>query len=202
MYNAPSLLLLCLHRLSDYPDQLSTLKTSISLVNGRSNILDELGNDASIMDPRLWAVVIQVFSNLPDHWRTYTIAFQNEHLPLLQYIPSSERFALITVLELPSSKQVSDDWIVNLKHLHALAGLDLSMTSISSFGISRLANTLIWSQELDQIRLGPWNLRILDLRGCQNVDSELYKALGKFPLLCLVGMKMFFLVLSSNQIPM
>lgn len=141
------------------------------------------------LDPRLWAVIAQVFDYLPLGLRTYTISLNDEALPLLQRIPNTATFSLMTILELPSCTALTDSSIFQLKDLHSLTAFDASSTQISSYGLLSLTRTLQMNDPLEEPRRlrGPWALRILRLKHCTKIDDAIYATLPKFPLLSIVG---------------
>ncbi|KZT26208.1 hypothetical protein NEOLEDRAFT_1177633 [Neolentinus lepideus HHB14362 ss-1] len=147
----------------------------------------------SQIDPRLWAVLVQLFDNIPVDLRTYHIPLSDKYVPLLQSIPSTPDFTLITLLNLSGrGATVTDNTILELKALHHLVGLDLSDTWVSSYGIRSLTGTLQCS--LDEAtgirrRRGPWPLRVLRLNKCRNVSHRILDCLIKFPLLSLVDLR-------------
>lgn len=152
--------------------------------------------DLSKVDPRLWANVIQFLSNLPLDLRVYTIALADKHLPMLQTIPATSDFSLLTVLNLAECEHLDDDTVLSLRELHGLCALDASRTHLSAHGVGRLAGTLRWCDPQDERdiddgrgndRRGPWGLRILWLYGCQRIGHDVFKHLRKFPLLSVVG---------------
>ncbi|PSR76063.1 hypothetical protein PHLCEN_2v8725 [Hermanssonia centrifuga] len=199
----PSLQSMCIHRLLEFPDQVHGLGHTRILYEPPASaegydILKELIPTSSrefegdnnylldVVDPRLWAVLVQIFTQLPESFRTYVIPLSDIHIPLLQGIPSTPYFALITVLELSGCKELNDETIVQLRYLHGLGALDLSMTTVSSWGIKILAKTLSKNPDLDRLD-GPWKLRILSLRNCMNVKDLAVGSLVNFPLLSVVG---------------
>jgi hypothetical protein len=127
----PSLAYFALKTLFEYPEQIHflgsiRLRYQSPLSPLSYNVLRELipfydPNDPNFnlsgVDPRLWATLIQVFSDLPDTFRTYHIPLSDKHVPLLQQIPSSPHFSLITILELPSCPELTDNTIVELRYL-------------------------------------------------------------------------------------
>ncbi len=146
--------------------------------------------DMRLVDPRLWAVLAQIYADLPPAFRTYTLPLSDVHLPLLQRIPSSSHFSLITVLSLSRCRQLTDDTVIELRELHTLAALDASVTALGSWGVYRLAKTLSWSDGEDDEapqRRGPWRLRVLYLNNCLNIDNKVLSYLSRFPLLSVVG---------------
>lgn len=205
----PSLQSLCIRQLAAFPDQIHTLN-DISLPYeppaspGDYDILQELIPDYSYfsesqdngaflnyVDPRLWAVLVQVYTGLPDVFRSYTLPLSDIHLSLLQQIPSTPRFALVTTLDLHHCSQIDDDTIVELRDLHGLAALDVGATALGSWGVSKLSKTLRLTSdtEVDISRRlnGPWGLRTLCLRDCLNVNDDVCESLRRFPLLSVIG---------------
>ncbi|KAI0065347.1 hypothetical protein BV25DRAFT_1671610 [Artomyces pyxidatus] len=144
------------------------------------------------VDPRLWAVLIQLFVGLPDVFSTYLIALSDKHLPLLQHIPATTHFSLLTVVDLHGSPHLTDDTILELRALHGLVALDASETTLTAQGIRRLSGTLLWTDdgEIDsRRRRGPWQLRILRLRNCRKVGNLVLEHLEAFPLLTVVDLR-------------
>ena len=82
-----------------------------------------------------------------------------------------------------------NDTISELRDMHCLTALDVGKTALSSWGVSRLAKSLIRKPAEDIVRRisGPWTLRILCLRDCMNIDDDVYHGLVLFPLLSVVG---------------
>ncbi|KAI0336492.1 hypothetical protein GY45DRAFT_406277 [Cubamyces sp. BRFM 1775] len=203
----PPLAYFCMKALAEYPDELHSLgpaKLQYQAPHSRDqfDILSALiptyrpfsphvnGFDLSLVDPRLWACLVQLYEGLPPVFRQYTLPLSDVHLPLLQAIPSSTHFSLITILSLRRCRILTDDNAVELRHLHTLAALDASMTGLGTWGIQRLAKSLTWSDAEDDRpsqRRGPWGLRILYMRDCMNVDDGILSWLAHFPLLCVVG---------------
>ncbi|TFY82094.1 hypothetical protein EWM64_g1917 [Hericium alpestre] len=206
----PSLAYFCIKSLLQYPDQIHGFgspriayeRPAISLTYDILRALvpsydpwPEEGVEDSLdlpkVDPRLWAVIVQVFTNLPDEFRVYPIALSDKHLPLLQHIPQRDDFSLLTILELSHCSHLTDDTILELKALHGLCALDASETPLSAQGILRLSRTLAWADGHDNAssRRGPWQLRILYLRNCKNVKNAVFDALPAFPLLSIVDLR-------------
>jgi hypothetical protein len=200
----PSLAYFALKSLFKYPEQVHVLGSArlpyqASSSSSSYDILRELvpwydPNDTDFnlnrVDPRLWATIIQIYSNLPDTFKTYRIPLSDNHLLLLQKIPSTSHFTLITVLELPGCPELTDDTIVELKHLFGLCALDASKTQLSTHGVKTLSRTLMWSEDdgtSARERRGPWRIRILDLRNCINIDNGVFVCLQKFVLLSVIG---------------
>lgn len=188
----PSLAFFCINALVPYPEQVSMdfqLPYDASNPEKRDLLTELNADEPSQVDPRLWAILVQLYSGLPHQWYTYHIPLGDRHLPLLQCIPSTEYFALITVLELSGSREVNDDTIFELKQLRTLVALDLSATELSTLGVLHLANTVAWaSTEASQPEMrGPWALRILDLRGCKKINQDALPYLDSFKLLSVVG---------------
>ena len=142
------------------------------------------------VDPRLWAILVQTYSDLPQSLQTYRTALCDKYLPLLQRVPTTEHFSLLTVLELPGSSHLNDDTIVHLTALHTLCVLDASRTPLSALGIRRLSGTLKWVEDgvdCANRRRGPWQLRILSLHHCTRVTNAIFQYLESFILLAAVG---------------
>ncbi|KAH9854184.1 hypothetical protein C2E23DRAFT_727251 [Lenzites betulinus] len=203
----PPLVYFCMRALAEYPDQIHALGAARLFYEAprsadQFDILSALiptyrpfdGNsedfDMTLVDPRLWAVLVQVFEGLPPVFRQYKLPLSDAHLPLLQTIPSTKHFSLITCLSLTRCKTLTDDTVMELRHLHTLAALDVSATGLGTWGISRLAKSLAWTETgfaQSAERRGPWGLRVLDLRNCINIDDKVFQWLDRFPLLSVVG---------------
>ncbi|KAF8212246.1 hypothetical protein K438DRAFT_1708549 [Mycena galopus ATCC 62051] len=140
------------------------------------------------VDPRLWATIVQIYDNLPAPFYSYDIPLADKHLQLLQRVESTPLFSLVTILELPGCREVSDATIVHFKHLHTLCALDTSATSLSPHGLKILSGTVLWSDE-DQTRKGPWGLRILRLRNCKGIDDKILPYLSQFLLLSILDLR-------------
>lgn len=206
----PPLSYFCIKTLIDYADQVHELGPSrlrYERPAGRHDfdILQALiptyrpfdsanhqGFDLRVVDPRLWAVLAQIFENLPGFFRSYTLPLSDPYLPMLQTIPSTEHFSLITVLSLSRCRELTDDTVQELRHLHTLSAFDASVTALGSWGVQRLSKCLSWSDadgsaNQPPVRRGPWGLRVLYLKDCINIDDEVLQWLPRFPLLSVVG---------------
>lgn len=203
----PSLQSLCVNILAQYPNQLHGLESTRLLykppeTKGDYDLLRELipayGSDPptpeheimKTVDPRLWATLVQIYTGLPAVFRTYELPLGDAHLPLLQEVPCTPNFALVTVLNLRACKEVDDDTIVHLGQLHSLVALDVGATVLTQWGLKKLAKTLLRRGEDDadsRPLAGPWSLRILRMRDCMNVDNTVLETLLKFPLLSVIG---------------
>jgi len=200
----PSLAYFALKSLFKYPDQvhalgslrlqyqaLSSSALSYDVLRELIPFYDPSDPDFSLaeMDPRLWATIIQVFSDLPDTFRTYHMPLSDEHVPLIQRIPSTPYFSLITILELPGCPELTDETIIQLKYLPGLCALDASTTRLSTHGVKNLSRTLMWSEDsvTTRERRGPWAIRILNLQNCPNIDNGIFASLPKFVLLSVIG---------------
>ena len=203
----PSLSYFCIHTLYKFPDQVhaignirlpyqpptSPLSYDIlrALIPSYSHPGADL--DFSGVDPRLWATLVQIYDNLPEVFRTYRVPLSDEHVPLLQRIPSTSQFSLITILELPGCRDLSDDTITNLKGLDSLCAFDATGTRLTAYGIKVLAGTVLWSDHDGEHgggkrrQRGPWGLRILRLRNCSKIDNKVFDCLTKFILLSVIG---------------
>ncbi|KAF8513968.1 hypothetical protein JB92DRAFT_178968 [Gautieria morchelliformis] len=140
------------------------------------------------VDPRLWGTLIQLYS-LPPVFHTYTLPLSDTHLTQLQAIRSTPDFTLITVLDLSSRCEITDETIGELKPLKNLCVLDLSLTGIGAWGVKKLSMCLVRKQDGRDERVGPWGIRIWSLRGCKKVDDSVKDALARFPLLSVVDLR-------------
>lgn len=208
----PSLVWFCLQCISEFPDQIRlplklAYRPSIHRPPKSFRLLDRLlahatsrrSDNASLdaknrvaiskVDPCLWATIVQIFDHIPSELRTYTIPLNDELLPLLQGIPNTDTFSLITILELPGCSALVNSSIAELRFLHTLAAFDASNTRLSADGILSLARTLQANSPLEETRRlrGPWGLRILRLKHCNGIEDAVYQTLPKFPLLSVVG---------------
>lgn len=203
----PSLAYFCIRALLDYPDQVHTLGPLRLTYRAPEtpdacDILRELipwyrsdqPLDMAQVDPRLWALLVQLYNNIPAQFHRYTLPLGDRHLPLLQYIPSTPDFALITILELPGCTELTDRNVVLLKDLHNLCTFDASGTALGVWGVKTLTATLRFAaaEAADMSsavygRRGPWGLRILSLRNCMNINNKVHHYLSMFPLLSVVG---------------
>ncbi|KAH9934744.1 uncharacterized protein B0H18DRAFT_902377 [Fomitopsis serialis] len=222
----PSLTYFCFQALLGYPDEIHTLgplRLTYRPPKTREahDILRELipayrpdrPLDLTRVDPRLWALLVQLYDDIPAQFRVYTLPLADTHVPLLQRIPPTPEFALLTILELPGCQELTDKNIVLLKELHSLCAFDASGTALGTWGIKSLAKTLTISEdeEIEDTsprahRRGPWGLRILSLRDCINIEDKVFDCLPMFPLLSVVtsgvpaaGTKVH---LPSNHAPM
>ncbi|KAJ4487966.1 hypothetical protein J3R30DRAFT_3695617 [Lentinula aciculospora] len=148
----------------------------------------------STVDPRLWATLAQIYgASLPEKLRTYSIALTDTHLPLLQHIPSTSTFSLLTILELPGCPQLTDDVLTTIKSLHTLVAFDASETKISSWGFKKLIMPALLDDNAEDIRslsnLGPLGLRILRLRNCKAIDHTIFTSLHKLLLLAVIDLR-------------
>ncbi|KAJ3571893.1 hypothetical protein NP233_g3464 [Leucocoprinus birnbaumii] len=212
--HVPSLVWFCLQCISEFPEQIQlpckliyrppeppspkgfrfvdNLFRAVSTRRGEPSHLDKDSEpDLQTLDPRLWVTIIQIFDQIPDELRSYTLALNDELLPLMQNVKNTDTFALITILELPGCPALTDDSITELRCLHTLAAFDASNTSLSSHGIVTLARTLLINDRDDSLRTlrGPWGLRILRLKHCAGVDNLVYRAFSSFPLLAVVDLR-------------
>ncbi|KAH8107080.1 hypothetical protein BXZ70DRAFT_966030 [Cristinia sonorae] len=197
----PSLKALCIKKLLEYPEQVHTLGVArvhydVPKSSSDYDIIRDLipgfshsnPNPAILetVDPRLWCLIIQILSSVPDVLRVYTIPLSDEHVPLLQQIPQTSHFAMVTIVDLGSCPHLDDENIQRLGELNTLGALDISGTSVSTLGIFRLSKSLLKASET-RGRGGPWDLRILDLTECR-VDGEVMRYLKDFPLLSVVDL--------------
>ena len=188
----PPLAYFCLRILIDYPDQLHSLgshriRCQPQVLRALSpSTFSDVGAPAHCLcklDPRLWSVITQVYTDLPKGLQNYHIPLGDRHLPLLQAIPSTPSFALITVLNL--ARCVSDETSHALKTLHGLCALDISQTSITHLGIRHFAPTI--TSEPSDARYGTRGLRILRLCDCLEITDQVISAVSNFQLLATLG---------------
>ncbi|KII88523.1 hypothetical protein PLICRDRAFT_41684 [Plicaturopsis crispa FD-325 SS-3] len=182
----PSLGWFCLTRMTAFPDEFGHALGTTRLSHHPERILQEVfpsykpGSPLALsqVDPRLWALLVQLYpSSLPTIFDSYPIPLSDPHLPLLQRIPSTTEFALVTVLDLTYQQQLTDDTVVYLRQLRTLAALDISETSISVYGVKVLSRSL------------ESPLRILSLRDCWKIDDEVLPSLMQFPLLSVIDLR-------------
>ncbi|KAF8964674.1 hypothetical protein BDZ97DRAFT_1815023 [Flammula alnicola] len=188
----PSLVALCIRAIAPYPDQVHSLPVRLRLRTDHARaLLDDLVPDPATLDPRLWATIIQVFDALPPSFTAHTLPLADTHLPLLQSIPASSYFSLITLLHLSACTYLTDDTVLQLRSLHTLTAFDASNSSLSSYGVKSLAATLQLNEDIHSPRKhrGPWVLRILSLRNCKQIADDVFPYLDKFPLLSVVDLR-------------
>ncbi|KAF8628384.1 hypothetical protein AX15_003910 [Amanita polypyramis BW_CC] len=183
----PPLSLLCIQLLSESPDQLFNVFGEFKL-NLPCPLLPP---DAPVtqLDPRLWASFVQIYRDTSATFITYPIQLLHTHQSLLQRIPQTPYFSLITLLELPGCTRVTDDFLHHAKYLHSLAALDISGTTVSYIAIKRLAQTLVTDPKGPHAWHGPLPLRILRLRNCRNIDNLIFPFIPKFSLLCVLDLR-------------
>ncbi|KAF8136346.1 hypothetical protein EV363DRAFT_1543184 [Boletus edulis] len=158
----PPLAVFCIHVLARFPDQPPP-------------------PPPHTRDPCLWAALAQLVHPLPPHLHDLDIPLSHPDLPLLQKIPDSSDFSLVTLLSLPNCIHLRDSDVANFRTLHRLLALDLRGCSISSYALTALARGLAPS--------GTWGLRLLSLHGCPNIDDDALSALLKFPLLSVIDLR-------------
>lgn len=147
--------------------------------------------DLRHVDPRLWATLAQLYkTTLPSIFSHYYTPLSDMYTPLLQAIPSTPHFSLVTILELPGCIELDDDNIVELKCLHSLTAFEASGTKLTDYGLQKLAKTLAHDDSGEDAvctRRGPWPLRILRLRDCKGITKAILSIVAKFPLLSVLG---------------
>ncbi|KAH9484287.1 hypothetical protein JR316_0003768 [Psilocybe cubensis] len=187
----PTLVELCLRALVPYPDEIAL---PVRLPLRRPRLLHTLIDDPAALDPRLWAVLVQIYDGLPGYLAQYRLPLADVHLPLLQTIPSTAHFSLVTVLSLPACAHLTDDTVHRLRFLHTLAALDASSTALTAYALHSLAATL------QPDRRGPWQLRILSLRNCKCITNDAFPHILRFPLLSVLGKSPFIHSLSTASL--
>ncbi|KIL00410.1 hypothetical protein PAXRUDRAFT_129885 [Paxillus rubicundulus Ve08.2h10] len=205
----PPLAYFCIKSLSPFPEQLHALAhfrfsyrddLARALLPLRSQPDEDIQQstqcssapnfDTTALDPRLWATFAQVIHPLPEQLHDLDLPLANIHLPLLQQIPNTPNFSLVTLLSLPNCNHVCDDTISELRRLNSLVALDLRGTNITPYALTVLARGLSWTGDDDSTsrrRTGLWGLRILRLHSCTRIDNKAISVLRKFPLLSIVG---------------
>lgn len=194
--HVPTLVHFCIRRLVDFPDQIGrvcilyvppetegdsdVLRTLIPSYSYQKNTFDK-----TTLDPRLWAVLVQLFDRLPSVFSTCWLALNDKHLLTLQRIECSDRFTLIVILDLSGSTNLTDDTVHKLFGLRHLSALDMSNTSVSALAVKLLRPRL---NPVDDSQ-GPRALRVLCLENCRAVSDPVYEYLHLFPLLCLVDLR-------------
>ncbi|KAI5900400.1 uncharacterized protein SCHCODRAFT_02562968 [Schizophyllum commune H4-8] len=194
--HVPSLAYFCIRRLVDYPEYAG--RVSLPYVppetEGDPDILRTLipsysyfdnTLDYNALEPRLWAVIVQVFTGLPSCFSTYSLALSDKYLPLLQRVECTKRFSLIVVLDLSGSSNLRDETIHKLFELRHLAALDISKTRVSALGV-KLLRPRTGAPDGHE---GPRALRVLSLRGCKAVKDEVLEYLLLFPLLSAIDIR-------------
>ncbi|KAG8217507.1 hypothetical protein J3R82DRAFT_5655 [Butyriboletus roseoflavus] len=180
----PPLSFFCITVLARFPDQLHHLHHRIP---ASPALLD--ASLPHTRDPCLRAALAQLVHPLPPHLHELDLPLSHPDLPLLQKIPDSPVFSLVTLLSLPNCIHLRDDTIANIRTLHRLLALDLRGCSISSYALTTLARGLVASSNDDSARTGTWGLRLLSLHGCHNIDNDVLCVLQKFPLLSAIDLR-------------
>lgn len=175
----PPLAFFCIAALAPFPDQLHHAHPR--RVHASPALLDAFPDTR---DPCLWAALAQLVHPLPPPLHDRDLPLSHPALPLLQKIPDSPEFSLVTLVTLPNCLHLRDDDIAALRTLHRLLALDLRGCSISSYALTALTRGLAAD---DSTRTGTWGLRLLSLHGCPNIDNDALSVLHKFPLLSAVG---------------
>ena len=185
----PPLAYFCLRALANYADQVNGIgphriryQSEVLRTLSPSTFRDTRATVQCLckLDPRIWSIITQVYSDLPKGLQNYYIPLGDRHLPLLQTIPPTPSFALVTVLNLAG--RVSDETSHALKFLHGLCALDISGTAISHLGIRHFAPTATMEPSG-----GTRGLRILRLNNCRKITNQVFNALSTFPLLTVLG---------------
>ena len=208
MCYVPSLQSLCVKILAQYPNQIHALESARLQYeppenDGAHDLLRELipayrydpeTQDTDLLemvDPRLWATLVQIYDSLPETFRTYQLPLSDTHLPLLQDVPCTPHFALITTLSIRGRSELDDSNIAELGQLHGLTALDVGATTLTPWGVKTLAKTLVKRTSGTRALSGPWPLRLLSLRDCMKINDEVLTSLAQFPLLSVIGESTF-----------
>ena len=188
----PPLAYFCIRTLTNYADQVHVLgsrrircqpQVLRALSPPTFSDIDAAARCLCKLDPRLWSIIAQVYSDLPKGLQNYHTPLGDRYLPLLQAIPSTPSFALITVANL--ARHVSDETSHVLRSLHGLSALDISQTSISHLGIRHFAPEI--TSEPSEARYGTRGLRILRLCDCPKITDQVIGAVSSFQLLAVLG---------------
>ncbi|KAJ4000795.1 hypothetical protein F5050DRAFT_1665060 [Lentinula boryana] len=199
----PSLVYLCIRQLASYPDQISAValnyapprdSTKFDILKALIPSYHDDSFTISTVDPRLWATLVQIYgASLPEIFRTYPIALTDTRLPLVQCIPATSTFSLITILELPGCPQLTDETLTPVKLLYNLTAFDASETKISAWGLKKLmipALSVEHTEDTDSLfKVGPLGLRILRLRNCKAIDHTIFTSLQKLLLLSVIDLR-------------
>ncbi|KAJ3802876.1 hypothetical protein GGU11DRAFT_715048 [Lentinula aff. detonsa] len=199
----PSLVYLCIRQLASYPDQISAValnyapprdSTKFDILKALIPSYHDDSFNISTVDPRLWATLVQIYgASLPEIFRTYPIALTDTRLPLVQCIPATSTFSLITILELPGCPQLTDETLTPVKMLYNLTAFDASETKISAWGLKKLmipALSVDHTEDTDSLlKVGPLGLRILRLRNCKAIDHTIFTSLQKLLLLSVIDLR-------------
>lgn len=198
----PPLRFFLVQKLAEFPEQVYLLgghrsshersphTTSFDIVRACIPHNEQGVPDLSAVDPRTWATIVQLYSGLPEELQLHNLPLADQHLPLLQQIPITNHFSLMTILELPRCPELTDSSITKLRDLKTLCALDISMTRITAHGIRQLCSSLNCRYDpADTIYslTGPSGLRILRLAYCHDITNDVYPLLSKFPLMSAVG---------------
>ncbi|KAG6335362.1 hypothetical protein ID866_3725 [Astraeus odoratus] len=153
----PPLAFFCIKALAPYADQLHVLDSL--RVPYKGDVVDILcPSDGAPPDPRIWAAIAQTMHALPERLRDLDLPLSDNYLPLLQQIPSTPHFSLLTNLALPHCKEVSDDTVGELRRLNTLSALDLRGTRVSSYGLTALSRGLSQDDADVHRKTGPWEV--------------------------------------------
>lgn len=188
----PSLVSLCVLSLLPYADSLDALYPH-RLRPSRA-LLAELINADEQIDPRLWAILVQIFNGLPEELRASLEAdLADPRIESVLRVRTTPSFELLTVIELPGCRHLTDDAVAKLfRGMHSLAAIDASDTTLSAYAIQSLASAL------DDDGQGPWKLSVLFLRNCKSVTNDVYAHLTAFPLLSVVDLSATLCSFSRN----
>ncbi|KZT31956.1 hypothetical protein SISSUDRAFT_632821 [Sistotremastrum suecicum HHB10207 ss-3] len=151
---------------------------------------DEEANDGQTEEPMegtsplIWSILSQLYTPLPPQYRCFTLPLSDPYIPSFQSTSLSS--SIITSVSLTRCKDLTDDNIVVLTQLHAMLGLDISESGVSDKGIERLSigcKTLAESRG----RQDGGGLRVLVLRGCDKVASDVSSSTDRWSRLCYLG---------------
>ncbi|KAG8687283.1 hypothetical protein FRC08_012068 [Ceratobasidium sp. 394] len=163
------------------------LSSQVSVGATRVNIVDSLlphaKRNMDCVDPPTWAILIQIFDDLPQRCFKYTLALNDPHLSTLATIPSTPNFSVVTFLDLSGCGELLDGNICFLKGLTSLCVFDTSRTRLTDQGVKNFKSTLFLREP------GPAYLRSWSLRECEGVTAKALGSLLAFPLLCALDLR-------------
>ncbi|KAG8690980.1 hypothetical protein FRC08_010305 [Ceratobasidium sp. 394] len=163
------------------------LSSQVSVGTTRVNVVDSLlphaKHDMGYVDPPTWAILVQIFDDLPQQCFKYTLALNDPHLSTLATIPSTPNFSVVTFLDLSGCKELLDGNISFLKGLTSLCVFDASRTRLTDQGVRNFKSTLFLREP------GPAYLRSWSLRECKGVTAKALGSLLAFPLLCVLDLR-------------
>ncbi|KAG8746328.1 hypothetical protein FRC10_005317 [Ceratobasidium sp. 414] len=161
----------------------SQVSAGVTRVNIVDSLLPHAKHDMDYVDPPTWAILVQIFHDLPERCFKYTLALNDPHLSTLATIPSTPNFSIVTFLDLSRCNELLDGNISFLKGLTSLCVFDASYTRLTDQGVKNFKSTLFLREP------GPAYLRSWSLRQCEGVTAKALGPLLAFPLLCVLDLR-------------